>query len=121
MSKQRIDGYIQEAIELLQVLQISQNGKIPKTFRGYISSFGAAITMGGLRSAIAFNSKQGGADLERQKLMEVIYRLIKNENESDDKKLLNYVIEKDNDAELKDEILDAAIAVKLAMNMYHLD
>ena len=121
MNKQRIDRYMKEAIELLQNLEIVQNGKISKTFRGYISSFGAAITMGSLRSAIAFNSEQGGADKERQKLMQIIYRLIKKPEDVENKKLLTYVIEKNNDVELKEEIIDAAIAVKLAMNMYQLE
>ena len=121
MNKQRIDGYMEKAIGLLKNSGVAQNGKIPKTFRGYISSFGAAITMGSLRSAIAFNSEQGGAVSERQKLMEIIHKLIKEPNEQEDEKLLKYVIRKNNDVELKEKIIDAAIAVKLAMNMYQLE
>lgn len=122
------DEMIARAIPLLKdagIVNIDEKTNseyIVKTFRGQISSFGAAVEMGSLVSAVAFFSSKGGSVTERPKLMEVIYLLI---TEKDKKNignrdtLLNYVIEH-NDALLKRQIIDAAVAVKLAMNAYEL-
>ena len=121
MNKKRIDQYLPEAIALLRELKVAdESGDIPKTFRGYISSFGAAVVMGSLRSAVAFNSVQNNADKERQKLMQIIYCLIKDPKDSSDVSLLQYIIDQNNDDAIKEKIYDAAIAVKLAMNAYNL-
>ena len=120
MNKAVVDGYIAKAAELLEASKVAENGKINKTFRGYISSFGAAVTMGSLRSAIAFNSVKGGASDDRQELMKIIYALITGSIYSDNANLLKYVIDENDDAKLKEKICDAAIAIKLAMNLYEL-
>ena len=131
MNKNRVDGYLGTAVLLLKDDNIgvatAKKGEtektcIEKTFRGCIASFGAAITMGSLKAAVAFYTKKGKASVDRQNLMKMIYRLVVPESEQNDKyDLLPYVIGyKDDSNELKEKICDAAIALKLAMNMYEL-
>lgn len=124
MNKNTINQEIQVADEALRVTGIANEGKIVKTYRGQISSFGAAITMGSLLSAIAFFSNDGGSEVERSKLMKaILYILKKNEKaEEKDQSLFDYVkkYEGENLDVCKEEIVNAAIALKLAMNLYEL-
>lgn len=154
-----IDKQLGRAIRILKDVGIVQtyheNGVeheyIVKTFRGQISSFGAAITMGSLTSAVAFYSDKGGSDTDRYRLMNAIYLLVEKDkkakevakieiekdkpknskDKSDSQKektvtpkayLLNYVIAHQGDTtlNLKAKVIDAAVALKLAMNAYEL-
>ncbi len=122
MNKQAIDKYIPMAYKVLEDTKIAKNGEINKTFRSYISSFGAAITMGSLRAAVAFFSKDG-ADSKEDKalLMKAVYKLIPKKDGINAPNLLAYICDQNiNEAEVKEDILNAAIALKLAMNMYKL-
>lgn len=127
MSKQRIDEYLPFAYEALSECGVAANNEINKTFRGQISTFGAAITMGSLLASVAFFSEQGGSTTERQKLMAAIhYVIFKSENKdvsgcnSNSLFLLVKNTQADQIDSLKEKILDAAIALKLAMNLYTL-
>ena len=91
--------------------------------------------MGSLLSAVAFFSEQKQASVERQELMNVIYEIItgevseiKKETDNKDPKLLSYVkkkYEETNEDKIleyrrfQEDILNAAIAVKLAINFFH--
>ena len=146
-NKRKIDEYISKAIEVLNNNKkiVKEGGKIDKTFSGQIAIFAVAVSTGSLLSAVAFFSDNGGASNERSSLMDVIYEIIADEklsdtDKEDDKnkrnvnnknsKLLDYVISKyeklkeSNDIvsynRIKEDILNAAIAVKLAMNFYEL-
>lgn len=146
-NKRKIDEYISKAIEVLNNNKkiVKEGGKIDKTFSGQIATFAVAVSTGSLLSAVAFFSDNGGASNERSSLMDVIYEIIADEklsdtDKEDDKnkrnvnnknsKLLDYVISKyeklkeSNDIvsynRIKEDILNAAIAVKLAMNFYEL-
>lgn len=128
----KIDELIANAIPILKntgiVKKDEKTGEeyILRSFRGQISSFGAAVEMGSLLSAVAFFSKKGGSDTDRQLLMRAIYLLIINDTEteidvkSEQSELLLFVIEHRNEPELKKNIIDAAVALKLAMNAYEL-
>lgn len=127
MSKQRIDEYLPFAYEALSECGVAANNEINKTFRGQISTFGAAITMGSLLASVAFFSEQGGSTTERQKLMKSIHYVIsRSENEDVSRCSSNslFMLVKNTREEhidsLKEKILDAAIALKLAMNLYSL-
>lgn len=146
-NKRKIDEYISKAINILNNNKkiVKDGGKIDKTFSGQIATFAVAVSTGSLLSAVAFFSDNGGASNERSSLMDVIYEIIADEklsdtDKEDDKnkrnvnnknsKLLDYVISKyeklkeSNDIvsynRIKEDILNAAIAVKLAMNFYEL-
>ena len=123
MNKNRIDALIPKAYEALRHSGIVNNkNEIKKTFRGYISSFGASVAMGSLKSAIAFYSQKSGAVEDRQKLMQIIYCLVSEEAAENVKTVKQTALFEavDNGLTDKDEIYDAAIAIKLAMNMYTL-
>jgi hypothetical protein len=141
-NKRKIDEYISKAIEVLNNNEkiVKEGGKIDKTFSGQIATFAVAVSTGSLLSAVAFFSDNGGASNERSSLMDVIYKIVIDENsqgitnqENDsniNSKLLEHVKNKYKEFKLKndivsynrvkEDILNAAIAIKLAMNFYEL-
>lgn len=121
MNKEKVNQLITVAYKELENQGIAQEGKINKTYRGQISTFGSAISTGSLRAAVAFFSDQGNASVDRTKLMAAILNILKSENKALEsyKTLFDYVDKNEKDA--KEAILNAAIALKLAMNLYHLE
>lgn len=130
MNKAIVDKEIPAAYEALKHAGIVKKDKagnltndIDKTYRGQIETFGAAITMGSLRAAIAFFSTKGGSDVDRPKLIAAIMEILRNRPESGFKgnkseQLIDFVSE--NEDRAKKEIISAAVALKLAMNLYNL-
>ena len=123
MNSVEIDRYLPSAYCALEKFDIAKNGNISNTFRSYISSFGASLTMGNLRAAVAFHSQQNNAKLQRDNLMKALYYIIAQPS-SDEKitntSLLRYIAdhpEKDEDV-IKEHIYNASIALKLAINMF---
>ena len=127
MNKNLINEQIGTAYEAIKSVGISKDGVVvEKAFRGQISSFGAAITMGSTEAAIAFFSDDGSAAVKRSKLIEAIVEII----EKRDPKLQNIEAKNSNmrllqyagkyGTEAKENILNAAIAIKLAMNLFEL-
>ena len=123
------DEMIARAISVLDTAGIVKKDKNPeklyieKAFRRQISSFGAAVEMGSLLSAVAFFSSQGSSPTDRTKLMEAIYLLLTGNEKKDIKEnetLFRYVAQNPNNQQLKREVIDAAVAIKLAMNAYEL-
>ena len=121
MNKNTVDQEINIAYEALAEVGIAQNGKIEKTYRGQISSFGAAVTMGSLLSAIAFFSQDGGSDVSRSKLMDAILIVLKKRGIAKEsfQKLFDYA-KSSGEEGCKEDIINAAIALKLSMNLYEL-
>lgn len=125
MNKNVINQEIDAAYHALQSAGIANNKEIDKTFRGQIAAFGAAVSMGNLLAAIAFFSEKGGASVERQKLLDAIYEIICQYGSIKErgKDLYDYVRRAMDAGEAetcKEDIINAAIALKLAMNLYHL-
>ena len=118
MNKQRVNDWIPSAAEALEVAGIAQNGKVDSKFRGQISSFGAAVTMGSLKSAAAFFAKQGGAAVPRERLLTAMYYVITGEEKKPNEVFLK--ICNHDDHYMREQFVDAAIALKLAMNLYEL-
>lgn len=121
------DEMIIKAIPILKTVGIVKKDEkknaqkyILKSFRSQISSFGAAVEMGSLLSAVAFFSNKGGSDTDRPKLMQAIYMLITNTEENCNEKALLVYVKDNNTAETKRNVIDAAVALKLAMNTYEL-
>ncbi len=123
MNKNRVDHMIPKAYRALTdcgIAQMTPSGvcQIPKVFRSYISNFGAAITMGSLCSAVAFFSRNTEKTKEdRNLLMDAIYLLITGNAPNPENNLLTLVCAEQEQAPLKEQIIDAAIALKLAMNL----
>ena len=141
MNKRMIDELIPIAYDVLaDVESVSQdesgksitnkivnNGVIDKKFRSQISAFGASIATSSLPAAISFFSKQGGSDVPRELLIKAICELNKRYKNVESTKalnepvdLFNYVNNAPNKHEIKEKIINCAIALKLAMNLYKL-
>lgn len=117
--KKRVEQYIPDAINILVDVGIAENGKVNNKFHGYFSSFGASIVLSGIKPALAFYSNK--KDEERVKILKAIYKLITGNDELSATALLNYFIENENnDPLLKQKIMDAAVALKLAVRTYEL-
>ncbi len=118
MNKQRVNDWIAPATKALADVGIAENGKIASTFRGQISTFGAAVTMGSLKAAAAFFSQQGKATVKRELLLKAMYNVVTGDIKDPDQ-VFAYICAHD-DVQTRDQFLDAAIALKLAMNLYEL-
>ncbi len=126
MNKSVINQEIEYAYEALKEAAIANDkGEIKKSFRGQISTFGAAVTMGSLLPAIAFFDEDGGAEVPRSRLMNAILLVLKKRGvaEQNVKTLFEYAQKqkKENrESACQEEILNVAIAIKLSMNLYKL-
>lgn len=126
MNKNKINQEMQLAYEALAETGIAnKKGEIEKNFRGQISSFGAAITMGSLLAAIAFFSKDANAEVSRSRLLDAVLYVLKKQGvvKEETAGLFDYAqeyVEQGMEAVCREEIINAAIAIKLAMNLYTL-
>ncbi len=126
MNKKRVNQWILPAKEALITTGIYDKEKqsIDKTYRGQIASFGAAVIMGSFKAAVAFFAVQGGASVEREKLIQAMYMIVNNHQETTKPdKILENICEMDDRKleETKAAFIDASIALKLAMNFFKLD
>ena len=118
MNKRRIDDWIPVAYEALDK-EIAENGKINKTYRGAISAFGAAIAMGSLLSAVSFFNTEEKGTINRKKILNLVLTVLRSKEDIKEKSLFDYV-RNHNDYIVKEKIMDAAVALKLAMNLFEL-
>ncbi|HBT97214.1 MAG TPA: hypothetical protein DEB25_06090 [Desulfobulbaceae bacterium] len=131
MNKRRIEQMIPLAITVLQEkeLKILEDGIIKKAWRGQLAAFGATVATGSLLAATAFFAKQGNAEVDRAKLSKAIYEVMKkyqSEQGQDMRSadsLLHFVqcvlvTEPAHKQAMKEVVLDAATALKLAMNLF---
>lgn len=125
MNKKVVDQEIPYAYEALKKIADENSNVIKKSFQGQIAAFGAAVSTGSLLAAVCFFSNSGKAEVDRSKLMDAIVEILKKRNEIDknEKRLAGYVqnmMKKGQEQKAKEEIINAAIALKLAMNLYTL-
>ena len=119
MNKNRVNNWLLPAREAIVKCGISKDGKeVNKTFRGQISSFGAAVVMGSLQSAVAFFADKGGASVQRDKLIEALYFIINDGEKKSAVEVFSWLSESKED--LKNQFEDASIALKLALNFFEL-
>lgn len=123
MNKLLIETFIPIAYKALKNNEkICVDGKISSTLKGNIASFGAAIQMGSLLSAVAFFSKQGGAAEPRQELLHVILEILKEHGDvpKDCMSLFDHIcgMQGQEMVQMKKLVVCAAVAVKLAMNLF---
>lgn len=125
MNKKEVERFIPIAYHVLKNNErICTNNQIPKGLQSSIASFGASIAMGNLLSAVTFFSKQGQAAQPRDELMKIIFDIIKEDRKETIKQtttLFEYICENiDQEILIKEKVIDAAIAVKLSMNLFDL-
>ena len=111
--RNRIEEFIPIAIETIKNVEIvKEDGSVPKQFNGYISSFAASIRQAGLLATILFyGNANSNAEEDRKKVIEAIEKII-GKPLIEDNRL--------NDSISRDEIEDAATALKLAVRTYKL-
>ncbi|MEG2717672.1 MAG: type III-B CRISPR module-associated protein Cmr5, partial [Eubacterium sp.] len=134
MNKRIINEMIPKAYTVLETVKIAKNGKINENYRGQISSFGASVIMGSLLPAVAYFSEKGNTDVnvddgvDRRKIINAITLLLygdeKNARSSNLFSILREQIGETgntvntllNESYIKEKVINAAIALKLAMN-----
>lgn len=135
MNKVKVEALIPKAIEEINVMiknnRFSSDGKIPNEFKGYISNFGASIVQSGLLSTVAFyekNKEDTSAQQDRRLVNELILNMILSNKNREFNTLFDYVLsnakveeakEKEKKNRLiKEDIINAAIALKLAIRVF---
>ena len=123
MNRHLVEEFIPIAFKALENnKKICKDGKISGTLKGNIASFGAAIQMGSLLSAVAFFSQQGGASEPRQELLNIILEMLKEHKDmsEDCTSLFTHICENEQQgiAQMQNLVVSAAVAVKLAMNLF---
>jgi CRISPR-associated protein Cmr5 len=121
-----IDKYIPVALNVLADTSpgiLRKDGKIDKTYNGYISSFGASIITSGLLPTFIFYSKkaENSNDADRSLILKAIEMMLKKTEPgilSASDSILNKVIADYNDNRFKQKIQECAIALKLAIRTY---
>ena len=141
----KIEKLLSSALEAAKKFITMDNEQlsVPKQFKGYISSFGASVIQSGLMPTLAFYSDAKKAKGDRSLLIPaLVYMLFKNEIyalnsdvqyaldalEKDKEKDLksrihiffNWLLEanKANPEKLRKELMDASIALKLALRTF---
>ncbi len=129
----QVEKHIPAAMELIgkKLSQGIGNRNVPAVYKGYISSLGASIILSGLVPTLAFynaDTKDSDSEQARKPLLDILHELLKNryvlQNQNT---LLDYAIslqEQKKNAELRQlrhEVVNASIAVKLALRTFHLE
>ena len=128
MNKRKVEKLLPKVIKALDedIFNIKKSDDqgvfIEKGFRSQISSFGAAVTMGSFRAAVAFFSDNGESDVDRSKLIQIMYYIvtggIQKEPQDIAKKILS--LTKTEEAQMKEDFINASVAIKLALNAFRL-
>ena len=123
----RIQELIPHAIEAIDYLKI-ENEKDPGVYNGYVASFGAGIIHSGLLPVIAMysNAEKSTRDGDKSKIPAAIFHVIQKINKDiKDKYLFDYILNQLREdpsqyQKLNRLVMDASIAVKLALRTYKL-
>lgn len=126
----KMDELIRRADEALKNTQrvkiLDATYSYPQAFKGYISAFGAAVVMSGIRPAMAFYINRGSAEDERGQLLNAIALMLDptrhqhKEAFTDGQQLFKHSLTL-SDAQLKklsEDICNCAVALKLALRTY---
>jgi CRISPR-associated protein Cmr5 len=115
------------AITASKMEEEDNKGSVNKAYKGYISAFGAGIIQSGLLPTLAMY--KGNEDSDRKKantgkLLDAIYRVVKSKHDPkpEEINLFDYALTKMKKAENQQgvisEIMNASIAVKLAIRTF---
>jgi len=99
-----------------------ENGKVAKEYKGYISSFGAAVLQSGLKVGVAlFSDSSSGGEQSKLPIMNGIRGLVLSDEEKNKyKTLMEFVIAHHHNG-IRNKVLDATIALKLALRTFEFD
>lgn len=118
MNKKKIADYMLRADAAIKAAKIvNSEGKIASEFGGYISSFGAAIVQSGLLPTIAFFSRTSTSSKEdKGQVVKAIEHMLG----LGEAELFKKVKDAPDDSALFQNIVHAAIALKLVLRTYPL-
>ena len=128
--KKKMQEDIIRALKIIKQVDMLENGKLPNEYKGYISSYGAAVGQSGLLPATMFfsekpanNPKLSDTKLRRTKLMRAIHAVLKKKEQADTDAhvLLNHAKMVYSDTQEVRKILNAAVALKMAMRAFASD
>jgi len=120
MSRQRVEKYIPDAMRVLE--KTFTEGTIPSAYNGYISAFGASIMQSGLKPTLAlFENTNANTKENKEYLSKIILKILSGD-ENNEGSLLRYVLDTRQDEHyLKEQVVDIAVAIKLAIRTFKLD
>ena len=130
MRKKTIDKMLPFAYDFLNEKEKLREIESKSTIKGYASAFGAACIMSGYGAAAAFYEKDNNNSKEDKSLITkgILYIISKvRETEETYMSLFEYIkgkIEENNyimPCEVKEEIENAVIALKLSLNLFNLE
>lgn len=130
----KIEYLIPAALEAIDQVLLSayKEGGIPKGYQGAISGFGASLLQMGLLPTLAvYSDEDHSADIDRKKLLKVLQLILKHQDSHFSKKAKPMLGVKESmlkDAlqpgfpqdELKQHLIQASLAFKLAIRTYKL-
>lgn len=129
--KKRIEKYFPAAMDAIARVLL-KNNEIPREYQGYASAFGASILQMGLMPTLAVHAdKESGSAQERPKLLHVLaLTMMKTESaglplkarnalQGHEEKLFEVAVNHPElQADLREALLDAIVAVKLCMRTF---
>ena len=124
----QVEQMIPDAVAAVTNNLAYNDGKSVKSaYNGYVASYGAAITQSGLLAATAMFSdenKKSRTEGDKTCLMDAILEVLRNAGKipPDETRLFDYVLAHQSKKDLlKQQILKASIAIKLAMRTFKLE
>lgn len=132
--KSKIDTLIPFAVKAIQVNLVKENLVVDKEYVGYISSFATGIRQSGLLATVAMfsNSTQGKEakevkeglatkhTLDPKNILNAILHILRQESTIEEKNLFDYLLANQDNALLRKQIENAAIAIKLSLRTFNL-
>lgn len=138
MSKKKIESFIPDALDLVEA-HLEKNKTVPKVYKSYISSMGAAMIQSGLLPTLAiFSAPQSESSAgDKRKLIRVLTELLKgydqtfyggipevNKGKEEDSRLLKFAADfkgnPNNLRRIRRDLTDASIALKLTLRTFKL-
>ncbi len=126
-----VEKLIPDAIKAVSHSEMEVNGVVNKAYKGYISSLGAGIIQSGLLPTLAMYKgaeKSENKKADTGKLLDAIFYVIEKNHKSDvisEKDLFNYALKAskvpENRQSVINEIMNASIAIKLAIRTFKLE
>lgn len=115
----RVEQYIPIAVDVIEDLFLSENSKIAGEYDNIVCQFGLSIRRLGVKTAVYALSQEGKKN--KSAICRAILRIIKlhetiicNPNET----LKKYVDANSSDVLLKSKLMDASVALKLALRVF---
>lgn len=124
MNKKQVETLIPNAIKAIEEYLLDDKDRtVASEYNGYISSFGASIIQSGLLPTVAFfETEENKSQKDKKRLISAILYLIKGNASKEsikNEKLLEYILKnKEKEDFIKEDIINAAIAIKLSLRTF---